>query len=201
MSTQTGIERPGRLLSMPLVNWAHDVAAGKLAAVLPRRWRHVQNASVRAELIGLQLGEDAELFVASAWLHDIGYAPDLVVTGFHPLDGARYLRNLGCGERLCNLVAFHSSAATEARYLSLEDEMNEFTDERSLVRDLLWFVDMTTGPDGQSMTFEERMEEIRIRYCSDHYVVQALDAGMAERIAAVKRARQWVDSKGLTNYV
>jgi len=24
---------------------------------------------------------------AAAWLHDIGYAPDLVVSGFHPLDG------------------------------------------------------------------------------------------------------------------
>jgi DNA-binding Xre family transcriptional regulator len=30
---------------------------------------------------------------AAAWLHDIGYAPDLIVTGLHALDGARYLRD------------------------------------------------------------------------------------------------------------
>jgi hypothetical protein len=27
-------------------------------------------------------------------LHDIGYAPDLVKSGLHPLDGARYLREV-----------------------------------------------------------------------------------------------------------
>jgi hypothetical protein len=34
-------------------------------------------------------------FVAAAWLHDIGYAPAIAEsgTGFHPLDGARYLRD------------------------------------------------------------------------------------------------------------
>ncbi len=30
--------------------------------------------------------------VAAAYLHDIGYAPELAITGFHPLDGARHLR-------------------------------------------------------------------------------------------------------------
>ena len=37
--------------------------------------------------------------VAAAWLHDIGYAPELVETGFHPLDGARYLRREGLMNR------------------------------------------------------------------------------------------------------
>jgi len=32
----------------------------------------------------------------AAYLHDIGYAEPLVDTGFHPLDGAVYLRGLGC---------------------------------------------------------------------------------------------------------
>ena len=31
---------------------------------------------------------------AAAWLHDIGYAPAVDDTGFHPLDGARYLRDV-----------------------------------------------------------------------------------------------------------
>src|SRR6266540_3850423 len=42
---------------------------------------------------------------AAAYLHDLGYAPALVQTGPHPLDGARHLRALGL-ERLAGLVAY-----------------------------------------------------------------------------------------------
>jgi hypothetical protein len=47
---------------------------------------------------------------------------------------------------------------------------------------------MTTGPDGQCMTLTEWMDEVRERYGPEHYVARALDAGMAEREAAVQRA-------------
>lgn len=42
---------------------------------------------------------DRDLLVAAAWLHDIGYAPELRDTGFHPLDGARHLEALGAPAR------------------------------------------------------------------------------------------------------
>jgi hypothetical protein len=148
-----------------------------------------------------RLVEDGELLEAAAWLHDIGYAPELAETGFHPLDGARYLRDQGCAERLCHLVAYHSAALAEAESLGLADQLREFSDERSLVRDLLWFADMTTGPDGQCMTFAERMGEVRERYGPNHYVTKALDAGMAERQAAVLRSEQWLTSVGLADQV
>ncbi|MEU4223899.1 hypothetical protein AB0F17_06375 [Nonomuraea sp. NPDC026600] len=45
-------------------------------------------------------------------LHDLGYAPDLVETGFHPLDGASYLRDaVKADDTLYRLVAHHSCAA------------------------------------------------------------------------------------------
>jgi hypothetical protein len=50
--------------------------------------------------------DDREILVAAAWLHDIGYAPGLAETGFHPLDGARWLRTAGFGDRLAGLVAY-----------------------------------------------------------------------------------------------
>jgi HD superfamily phosphodiesterase len=40
------------------------------------------------------LGADADLIEAAAWLHDIGYAPDLAVTGQHTLDATRHLRSI-----------------------------------------------------------------------------------------------------------
>lgn len=173
---------------MQLVKWAESTARARLAESLPRRWRHVQQVAERSDVLASQLGEDAELLVVSAWLHDIGYAPELAEVGFHPLDGARFLRDHGRDGRLCGLVAFHSSALAEAEALDLADQLAaEFGDERTLTRDLLWFADMTTGPDGQCMSFEERMADVRERYGPDHYVIRALETGMAERAAAGRR--------------
>jgi hypothetical protein len=51
---------------------------------------------------------------ATAWLHDIGYAPDLALTGLHGLDGARYLRDSQHADAMvCRLVARHSYAIVE----------------------------------------------------------------------------------------
>ncbi|WP_394378549.1 hypothetical protein [Saccharopolyspora spinosa] len=34
-----------------------------------------------------------DTLVAAAWLHDIGYSPEIGHTHFHPLDGARWLQS------------------------------------------------------------------------------------------------------------
>ena len=65
---------------------------------------------------------DAELLEAAAWLHDIGYLPDLARTGLHGLDGARYLRDVQHADpMLCRLVAHHSCAVIEAEERGLAD--------------------------------------------------------------------------------
>ncbi len=130
------------------------------------------------------LGEaERELLVAAAYLHDIGYAPGLVVTGFHPIDGARHLRELGY-ERLAGLVAYHSGARYEAEGRGLAEELAEFSDEGSAVTKLLTYCDMTTGPRGESFTLEERLAEIEGRYGPEHVVTRSLcDA-----------ARPWLES-------
>ncbi|MER6000845.1 HD domain-containing protein [Nonomuraea angiospora] len=70
------------------------------------------------------LGDEADILTAFAYLHDIRYAPDLVSTGFHPLDGARYLRDVHqADETLCRLVAHHSCAVNEALERSLFVEL------------------------------------------------------------------------------
>jgi hypothetical protein len=162
---------------------------------------HVQNVADRAGWLASRLGGDGELLHAAAWLHDVGYAPELARTGFHPLDGARFLQGTDVPERLVGLVAFHSSALAESELFGVADQMAEFTDERTLTRDLLWYSDMTIGPDGQCMTFHERMDDVRARYGPDHYVIQALDRGMAERLGAVTRAERWIEEVGLTGQV
>ena len=98
-----------------LASWAQQLARALLQEALPRRWAHVQGVAARARSLAPVLGADAELLEASAWLHDIGYAPGLATTGLHQLDGARYLRDAQHADAmLCRLVAHHSCAIVEA---------------------------------------------------------------------------------------
>jgi hypothetical protein len=143
---------------------ARELAESELAQVLPRRWRHVQAVAAQAERLSAIPGVAGQVLVAAAWLHDIGYAPDLHDTGFHPIDGGRFLRKLGADDRLVCLVAHHSCAVYEARVRGLEDVLlAEFPQEASVTYDALVFCDLTTGPAGQPVTYLERMKEIKNR--------------------------------------
>lgn len=149
---------------MTTVDEAASLARSKLAGSLPRRWSHVRSVARRASWVTERLSLSEDLVVA-AWLHDIGYAPELVDTGLHPLDGARYLRRIGVADRIACLVAYHSNAVYEARVRGLEqDLLAEFEPENSVTYDALLFCDLTVGPDGNAMSFEERLREVYERY-------------------------------------
>jgi len=159
---------------MSQVEWARDLARALLAEPLPHRWAHTQGVAAQAETLAPILGDDADLLTAAAWLHDIGYSPALATTGFHPLDGARYLRDTEHADpRLCNLVAHHSCALIEAEERGLADQLTtEFTPERDDLINALIYCDMTIGPDGQHLTIEARIADIRTRYPEDHPVTR-----------------------------
>ena len=113
---------------LPIVNpvgqveWAYGLAKDLLETTLPRRWAHTQGVADQAETLAPILGADTDILIAACLLHDIGYAPDLVDSGMHQLDGARYLRDVAqADERLCRLVAYHSCADNEARQRDLFD--------------------------------------------------------------------------------
>lgn len=93
------------------MSWARDEAAARLKKALPRRWRHVLGVGDRAAVASALFNtDDAEVLVAAALLHDVGYAPEMARTQFHPLDGARYLTRASVPQRVVNLVAHHSCA-------------------------------------------------------------------------------------------
>jgi HD domain len=80
---------------MTLEPWAKAQAEG-LIAPLGDRWLHVQAVARKARRVAVLLpAQDADLLVAAAFLHDVGYAPSLNRLGFHPIDGARFLRAHG----------------------------------------------------------------------------------------------------------
>lgn len=174
---------------MTTVEEAEALARSKLAVSLPRRWRHVQSVAGRAHWVAGRLSLPEDLVVA-AWLHDIGYAPELVDTGLHPLDGARYLHRIGLADRVVRLVAYHSNAIFEARVRGLEhDLLAEFEPEESITYDALVFCDLTTGPDGKTMSFEDRVCEVYERY-GEGDISQALRMAEPSLKASVDRVVQ-----------
>lgn len=161
------------------------------------RWRHVQAVGRKAEQLAPAFGDDARVVICAAWLHDIGYSPDLIRCGFHPIDGADELLRRGLSERLAGLVAHHSGAALEAPLRGLADEMRRFLDEQGPVRDALWACDMTTSPVGEPVDFEERLREIKERYGPDHTVPRAIEAAGDEIRACIRRTRERARAAGI----
>ncbi|MFD3329019.1 HD domain-containing protein [Streptomyces sp. NPDC058701] len=156
-----------------LTEWAYPLAESLLAEPLPRRWRHCLGVAERARAIAKILGPDAEVLEAAAVLHDVGYAPALATTGFHPLDGARYLRSVGADERVVRLVAHHSCAWMEAEARGLREELEaEFPREQECLADALCFCDMNTTPDGTPTNPVDRINEIAGRYGPDSLIGQ-----------------------------
>jgi hypothetical protein len=171
---------PALLTSVDLMNtlaaWAQDLARTLLADALPRRWAHVQGVAARARTLKSSVGLDADLLEAAAWLHDIGYLPELAATGLHGLDGARHLRDVQHAEPLlCRLVAHHSCAVIEAEERGLADDLRrEFAPPPQPLADALTFCDMTTSPDGEQVHVTRRLAEIHDRYGSGHLVSRSI---------------------------
>ncbi|MGW4520114.1 HD domain-containing protein [Amycolatopsis sp. NPDC004378] len=139
--------------------------AEQLVRPLGRRWTHVRAVATRAgELVRVVQPDQAEYLVAAAWLHDIGYAPEIGLTKFHPLDGARHLRDLGWPADIVNLVAHHSGARFEAAERGMSEQLDEFPFVDNPVLDALVTADLTTGPSGERFTYNERIAEILKRY-------------------------------------
>jgi HD superfamily phosphodiesterase len=171
--------------------WAERLAHKLLEDPLPRRWAHVQGVAAQARSLAPMLGDDADLLEAAAWLHDIGYAPGVDKTGFHPLDGACYLRDIEhAGPRLCNLVAHHSCAGIEAEERGLADELaREFPGVGAVLEDALAYCDMTTTPTGQVVSVQDRLSEIVERYGPGNIVTHFIRKAGPNLVSSVARTQ------------
>jgi putative nucleotidyltransferase with HDIG domain len=162
--------------------------AERLLSPLGDRWIHVQRVAERAKDASHAVpAVDRELLVNAAWLHDIGYANQLRQSGFHPLDGAAFLRTHGYQDRLVCLVAHHSGAVFEADERGLSPELEAYKREDGPVLDALNYADMTTGPAGQIYEFDQRIDEILTRYLPQSPVHRAITRARPYLAAAVER--------------
>ena len=180
-----------RMRGMPSVEAAEELAR-KLLEPLGNRWAHTQAVAARAD--GLTPAvlpmDDQPVLVVAAWWHDLGYAPALRDTGSHQIDGARYLAREGYPERLVALVAHHSAATCEAEERGLLAELEVWPREESPAADALWMADMTTGPAGEELAYDERLSEILTRYEPDSVVARAMLRAEPAIRAAIGRTQQ-----------
>lgn len=164
--------------------------AEELLAPLGDRWAHTQGVAERAVAAGRAVRvEGREVLVVAAWLHDVGYAPALVDSGLHPLDGARFLARGDVDEHVVALVAHHSGADVEAQERDLAAELASIPRPDPVLLDALTFADMTTGPQGDAVDVEQRLAEILSRYSPTDPVHRAVTRSAPLLRAAVQRTR------------
>src|SRR5215470_7480028 len=128
--------------------------ANELLRDVEPRLSHVRGAAERAIEIGRVISaEDQPTLVAAAYLHDIGYSPDVRKLGVHQLDGAAYLRERG-HERLARLVAHHSESRFELELRGYVDLLAEYAPEDRRLQDALTYCDLTTSATGERISVE-----------------------------------------------
>jgi putative nucleotidyltransferase with HDIG domain len=151
-------------VASPTLTEAAERTARLLLADMGDRWRHTRGVAGRAAELAAALHLDADLLVAAAWLHDIGYADCVRDTGFHPIDGARHLRGQGWPAHVSGLVAHHSGARFAAAARGLTRALAAFPDGPAPISDALTYADQTVGPDGTRVTPAQRRAEMLRRH-------------------------------------
>src|ERR1017187_4298286 len=168
-----------------MVNWAAEQAS-TLLKPQGNRWLHVRGVVKMARLVGRIFDEEDNAYlIAAAYLHDIGYAHQIRQTGFHPLDGARFVLSSQGDMRLASLVAHHSEARFEAQLRGYTGELQAFPREQSAVTDALTYCDQITGPTGLQVSLQERTNEIIHRYGETDIVTQSLHLSLPSVSLAV----------------
>lgn len=145
----------------------------------PERLRHILTV---AACVRQSVGEilerhpqselDEATAVCAALVHDIGYLPLARGTGFHPLDGYRFLCAHGA-EALARRIVGHSCSVEEGRLRGLS--LPEGTED--LTAQLITYWDMRVKPGGEIVDYEERLRDILDRYGEEDIV------GRANRLA------------------
>ncbi|WP_407568263.1 HD domain-containing protein [Arsenicicoccus dermatophilus] len=173
-------------ISMP---FARTLAAA-LTSELHPRWEHLQAVGQRAEELCERV-DLPEVVAVAAWLHDIGYGPAIAHSGFHPLDGARFLRDEGWPAEVTRLVAWHTGAGFEANERGLLAQLeDEFGQPDAADLDALTMVDLATSPTGEPILDVRRIAEILSRYDEGHPVHEAVTASRPSLLASSRRAKE-----------
>ena len=150
--------------------------ADRLLSGVGTRLAHSARVAAQVERVRYLLdGEWRSVIVDAAWLHDIGYSPQVKRTGFHALDAARWLRAGGWPTATCRLVAWHTESEGEGALRGLGAELvAAFEPPPTLAAAALTWADLTSSPAGELCTPAARIADILRRYPPDSIVHRAI---------------------------
>lgn len=146
-----------------------DRAVQLLDRLTPSRRQHSEAVARRArEAFPLVAARWHQEVYRAALLHDIGYESPKV-WGTHALDGATELRSLGESPLVCDLVAHHTAATIEADEAGIPATafapfIYHGPAPIEQLRSIIAWADLTTSPNGDLVTVDERLDEILQRY-------------------------------------
>lgn len=154
------------------------------------RWEHLSAVGQLAERLAERHPRVSQDVVKAAWLHDIGYAPQIAHLGFHPVDGARHLRAQGAPPRVAELVAFHTGASFEAEERGMVEELAPFRWPADDELDLLTMCDLAVSPTGGLIVDLRRIQEILSRYGPENPVYRAVARSRTSLLAASRAGKE-----------
>lgn len=159
-----------------------------MLATVGTRLHHTRTAVEHAARARETLAEPwRSALVPAVWLHDIGYHPSLTGSGFHPLDGARFLRAGGWAAEICDLVAWHTAAEAEATLRNLIPQLGRFGKPPRPAIDAISWADLRSSPTGETVTVSDRLDEILTRYPPGSVVHRAVQAARVDLLEAADR--------------
>lgn len=138
-----------------------------------------------------------------AFLHDIGYSEQVIKTGFHPLDGALFCKELGCTQEVITAVMFHSGAYKDVK-MNFPDIMGcyinqnyKINDKSKIYIELITYCDLQRSPLGFKVSLEERLNDIYRRYGEDHNVSLTIKTNEDSFVNIIDRVNQYIKDKRL----
>ena len=180
----------------PLTDAAENLVL-ELVTRDPMRLSHLTAVAARCSVLSVTVeAAHVDALVAAGWVHDIGYLPPLQQTGFHPLDGALYLRDTGWPDSVCDLVAHHSGSRFVARVHGLHEELDTFGFAEDPASDVLTIADNTSRPDGSLVTVTERLHEKLRRHGPDSPGAMANPDRDDYIRSAMARVSRWLAERG-----
>lgn len=157
---------------------------------MPQRWAHLRASSEMAE----RLADSSELVTQSVVLavtvHDIGYGDSMRLLGFHPIDGANHLQELGVSRAIVGLVAHHTGSSFEAEERGLGYELGLLPKPDPFELDVVTMIDLATGPDGTPVLDTRRLVEIIERYGDGDPVTRAIRRSEPTLLASSARGKR-----------
>ncbi len=130
--------------------------------------RRVRESAALLNRLGWHPPIDLEIAECAALLHDIGYWKPIAETGFHPVDGLRFLYGQGQKE-LGELIAGHSCSPEEGMlsgFPGIEPSPN-------IIARLITYWDLQVKQGGEVVSYQERLRDILSRYGPDTIVAKA----------------------------